>query len=229
MNEFEKLDKEGILKIQKEDEIEIIRLNNELYDLELSQRCIEINIDKLEQYIKSGEGKLIFDYYIDVNKSRERQIENKLEAQPYIDEMTKLVQDISKVLSVKNKRYSDLFGEIYDIFSENSKEKNELRKELKRRSDERFNLNQGKENSIEKKENDKAIKVKIRSLPLKQKEKLQTEIIKWIENFLDDGEGSQEQAYIQLALKSKDELGYQLTKGQIEGQHKRHLKEFRQQ
>lgn len=65
------------------------------------------------------------------------------------------------------------------------------------------------------------IKINIRSLPQKTKEELQSKIVKRIEKFLDKGI-TQEQAFYKLSEESLNELGYSLTKGQIEGQYKRH-------
>ncbi len=68
------------------------------------------------------------------------------------------------------------------------------------------------------------IKINIRSLPQKTKEKLQSKIVKRIEILLDEGV-TQEQAFYKLSKESIKELGYDLTKGQIEGQYKRHQDE----
>ena len=81
-------------------------------------------------------------------------------------------------------------------------------------------------NSFEEIAINKTIKIKIRSLTSSQKEELQAKIVKWIERFLDNGMGTQEKAYKELAKISITELGYELSKGQIEGQHKRHKDEF---
>jgi hypothetical protein len=384
MKEFEKYNNEDILKIENEDTIAIMKLNSEISKLDLSKHYIELEIDKLEQYIKTGEGKSKFVIYIDVDESREIEIESKKQAIANFNEMIQLVQYINEDLKIKNARSSDLVQEIIRITALKSSKKNNLRKEIKKEFDEsilginssyqeeldksseeekildkfhniffdehnpsgadyirkrcmeeieeikiapsskireskinkiingvydswtaqlldilktyaddknykieipdtlesvkqkidellpgvdsRFKKNiilkkerlnipsisiadlelmeqkiinainsnkqvsiSEKEDSTEEKENDKTIKVNIRSLPLKSKEKLQADIVKWIENYRDQGKGKQEQAYKQLAIKSKDELGYQLTKGQIEGQYKRHVDEFRQQ
>jgi hypothetical protein len=127
-------------EIEHEDIIELEKLNSEIQNMDYSKHCIEIEIDKLGQYIKSGSGNLIFVKYLDVNEFREIEIKDKSQAQANINEMNQLIQNINQVLLVKEKRASELRQEIYSITSLKSSEKNKLREEIKRTFDENINV-----------------------------------------------------------------------------------------